>query len=132
MWAGEPACGEGAQAGDEGCPPLSVSWEGAAELQAGDVLIVRIDDARLRAAAGPRQVPADSVALVSPALSSPRSCGPIGIIRGATIRSQTLRWSARTPSRSPANYKDAENRRHNDHQRYLDGGEGIIEPKRRL
>ncbi|XP_046991885.1 delta and Notch-like epidermal growth factor-related receptor [Schistocerca americana] len=42
-----PDCeGEEAEEGGD-CAPVSVSWEGGAELQSGDVLLVRIDDTRL-------------------------------------------------------------------------------------
>lgn len=33
--------------GDEECLPMVLSWEGAAEVQSGDILLVRIDDAQL-------------------------------------------------------------------------------------
>ncbi|CAH0405388.1 unnamed protein product [Chilo suppressalis] len=39
-------CGAGAGAEDE-CPPVIVSWEGAADIQIGDILIVRISDSLL-------------------------------------------------------------------------------------
>ncbi|KAJ9578803.1 hypothetical protein L9F63_005011, partial [Diploptera punctata] len=29
---------------DAECAPVSVSWEGSAEMQSGDILLVRIDD----------------------------------------------------------------------------------------
>ncbi|XP_049771165.1 delta and Notch-like epidermal growth factor-related receptor, partial [Schistocerca cancellata] len=42
-----PDCeGEEVEEGGD-CAPVSVSWEGGAELQSGDVLLVRIDDTRL-------------------------------------------------------------------------------------
>lgn len=33
---------------DEECPPAVVSWEGTADIQSGDILIVRITDALLQ------------------------------------------------------------------------------------
>lgn len=35
--------------------PASVSWEGSAEMQSGDILLVRIDDSRLVGQAAPRR-----------------------------------------------------------------------------
>ncbi|XP_069704556.1 delta and Notch-like epidermal growth factor-related receptor isoform X2 [Periplaneta americana] len=44
---------------DAECAPVSVSWEGSAEMQSGDILLVRIDDSRLvessRDAAAPQR-----------------------------------------------------------------------------
>jgi hypothetical protein len=37
------------------CAPVSVSWEGSAEMQSGDILLVRIDDSRLVDPAAPRR-----------------------------------------------------------------------------
>ncbi|XP_045538284.1 delta and Notch-like epidermal growth factor-related receptor [Papilio machaon] len=40
-------CGAGSPGGgggEEGCPPMVVSWEGTADIQSGDILIVRIAD----------------------------------------------------------------------------------------
>jgi hypothetical protein len=37
------------------CAPVSVSWEGSAEMQSGDILLVRIDDSRLVGPAAPRR-----------------------------------------------------------------------------
>lgn len=37
----------GGGAGEEECPPVIVSWEGAADIQSGDILIVRIADSLL-------------------------------------------------------------------------------------
>ena len=34
-------------AAEEECPPVIVSWEGAADIQSGDILIVRIADSLL-------------------------------------------------------------------------------------
>lgn len=39
-------CAAGA-APDEECPPVVVSWEGTADIQSGDILIVRISDSLL-------------------------------------------------------------------------------------
>lgn len=44
----EECGGGGGGAGDEECPPAVVSWEGAADIQSGDILIVRIADALLQ------------------------------------------------------------------------------------
>lgn len=33
--------------GDDDCPPIIVSWEGTADIQSGDILIVRIADSAL-------------------------------------------------------------------------------------
>lgn len=33
--------------GEEECPPVIVSWEGSADIQIGDILIVRISDSLL-------------------------------------------------------------------------------------
>lgn len=43
-------CGGGAGSttpGTEECPPVIVSWEGFADIQSGDILIVRIADSLL-------------------------------------------------------------------------------------
>lgn len=51
--AEECASGGGAAGGttlgaaDEECPPVIVSWEGFADIQSGDILIVRIADSLL-------------------------------------------------------------------------------------
>lgn len=37
----------GGGAADEECPPVIVSWEGSADIQSGDILIVRIVDSLL-------------------------------------------------------------------------------------
>lgn len=36
-----------ASPGDDVCPPVIVSWEGSADIQGGDILIVRIADSLL-------------------------------------------------------------------------------------
>jgi hypothetical protein len=41
--------------GDGECAPVSVSWEGSAEMQSGDILLVRIDDSRLVGSSAPRR-----------------------------------------------------------------------------
>lgn len=44
----EEDCGSGrGGAGEEECPPVIVSWEAAADIQSGDILIVRIVDSLL-------------------------------------------------------------------------------------
>lgn len=40
-------CAGGATPGEEECPPVIVSWEGSADIQIGDILIVRISDSLL-------------------------------------------------------------------------------------
>lgn len=40
-------CAGGASPGDDECPPVIVSWEGSADIQSGDILIVRIADSLL-------------------------------------------------------------------------------------
>ena len=45
LWISEECVGA---RGDEGdCPPVIVSWEGSADIQSGDILIVRIEDSSL-------------------------------------------------------------------------------------
>lgn len=47
--AGSGGGGAGASPGaaEEECPPVIVSWEGSADIQSGDILIVRIADSLL-------------------------------------------------------------------------------------
>lgn len=40
-------CAGGGSPGDDECPPVIVSWEGSADIQSGDILIVRIADSLL-------------------------------------------------------------------------------------
>lgn len=40
----EECGGTGLGGGEENCPPVVVSWEGTADIQSGDILIVRIAD----------------------------------------------------------------------------------------
>lgn len=44
----------GGAAPDEECPPVVVSWEGSADIQSGDILIVRIADSLLLETFEPR------------------------------------------------------------------------------
>lgn len=50
----QPDC-EGDDNEEVECAPVSVSWEGSAEMQSGDILLVRIDDTRLADSAAPRR-----------------------------------------------------------------------------
>jgi hypothetical protein len=50
----QPDC-EGDDNDEAESAPVSVSWEGSAEMQSGDILLVRIDDSRLVGPAAPRR-----------------------------------------------------------------------------
>ncbi|XP_021942797.1 delta and Notch-like epidermal growth factor-related receptor isoform X2 [Zootermopsis nevadensis] len=50
----QPDC-EGEDNEEAECAPVSVSWEGSAEMQSGDILLVRIDDTRLVDSTAPRR-----------------------------------------------------------------------------
>jgi hypothetical protein len=50
----QPDC-ESEDNGEGECAPVSVSWEGSAEMQSGDILLVRIDDSRLVGQTAPRR-----------------------------------------------------------------------------
>lgn len=45
--AGSGGGGAAPGAPEEECPPVIVSWEGSADIQSGDILIVRIADSLL-------------------------------------------------------------------------------------
>lgn len=53
VWMAEECAGSGGGGGvtqgavEEECPPVIVSWEGSADIQSGDILIVRISDSLL-------------------------------------------------------------------------------------
>jgi hypothetical protein len=54
MMQAQPDC-EGEDNDEAESAPASVSWEGSAEMQSGDILLVRIDDSRLVGQATPRR-----------------------------------------------------------------------------